>query len=99
MTRDEKGRFVKGVSGNPNGRLPRAVEEEYRSILVSSVSKADWEAIIKRAVLDAKKGDNAARKFLADYLIGPPVERKEMTGADGNALRIEVVYADDGDSE
>ena len=98
MTRDEKGRFIKGNGGGP-GRPARAVEEEYRSILVSSVSKADWEAIIKRAVLDAKKGDTSARKFLADYLIGPPVERKEIAGADGSALRIEVVYADDGNGE
>lgn len=95
MTRDEKGRFIKGVSGNPKGRSPREVEEEYRQILVTSVTKEDWAMIVKRAVSDAKKGDTAARKFIADYLIGLPVQRNEHTGADGEALRIEIIRVDD----
>ena len=90
MTRDEKGRFIKGVSGNPVGRKPREVEEEYRLILVANVSQEDWAAIVRRAVSDAKKGDTSARKFIADYLIGPPVERKELTGADG-PIQITIV--------
>lgn len=99
MTRDEKGRFIKGVSGNPKGRSPREVEEDYRAILVSNVTKEDWAQIVKRAVVDAKKGDTAARKFIADYLIGLPVQRQEHTGADGNALKILVEYVGNETSE
>jgi hypothetical protein len=87
--RNEKGQFKKGYKGGP-GRPPREVEEEYRQILVSNVSQEDWAAIVRRAVSDAKKGDTSARKFIADYLIGPPIERKELTGADG-PIQITIV--------
>lgn len=91
--RNEKGQFIKGYSGGP-GRPQRAVEEEYRAILVSTVTKSDWQAIIVRAVADAKRGDSQARKWLSDYLIGPPVERKELTGQDGGPVSIIEIIRD-----
>lgn len=97
--RDENGRFVKGNSGNPTGRAPREREERYYSILMSTVSFDDWASIIKKARDQAKKGDSAARKWLSDYLIGPPIERKELTGADGGALKILVEYVSNDTSE
>jgi len=92
MVRDAKGKFIKGVSGNPHGRPSKAKEERYYEILISTVTKESWKAIIERAVYDAKRGDTSARKWLADYIIGPPVERKEITGADSQPLIIKVVY-------
>lgn len=92
MVRDKKGRFVPGVSGNPKGRSTKTKEERYLDILISTVTEQDWQAIVRRAVSDAIKGDSTARKWLADYLIGPPVERKEVTGADSGPLIFEVVY-------
>ncbi len=89
MVRDSQGKFVKGNGGGP-GRPKKAKEERYYEILVSTVTFADWQAIIKRAVSDAKKGDTSARKWLADYLIGPPVERKEITGADGDTILVTI---------
>lgn len=97
--RDENGRFVKGSTGNPSGRAPREREERYYKILMQSVTFADWERIIQKAVDQAKRGDQVARKWLSDYLIGPPVERKEISGADGNALKILVEYVSDGDQD
>lgn len=73
MTRDEKGRFKKGNPGG--GRKARAVEQAYLKIFKDTVSPDDWREIIKRAVKDAKLGDNIARKFIADYLIGAPVQK------------------------
>lgn len=96
--RNEKGQFKKGNQGGP-GRPPREAEQEYRNIFISSVSKQDWQDIILRAVRDAKRGDHQARKFIADYLIGPPIERKEVTGQDGQALRILVEYASNDSDE
>jgi hypothetical protein len=64
------------------------------NILASSVSDDDWTEIIKKAVTDAKRGDTAARKFLADYLIGPPVEKKEISGADGDAIIVTLLGQD-----
>jgi hypothetical protein len=95
MTRDEKGHFVKGVSGNPKGRAPKEREVQYMNALASCVSVDDWKEIITKAVTDAKRGDTAARKFLADYLIGPPVEKKEITGADGDAIFVTLMEQDE----
>lgn len=85
--RDENGRFRKGYKGGP-GRPRREVEEEYKEAFLRVVSVRDVEEIITRAMRDAKKGDNVARKFLFDYLVGPPIERKEITGADGEPIKI-----------
>ena len=91
MTRDDKGRFAKGNGGGP-GRPKKEREARYYDVLVSTISIDDWRAIIKRAIQDAKRGDTAARKFIADYLIGPPIERKELTGENGGPLTVKVVY-------
>lgn len=95
MVRDKNGRFVKGHPSVTPGRPKKEREENYYRILTDAVTPADWEAIILKAVEQAKRGDSTARKFLADYLIGPPVERKEVTGADGSALTIRILDVSD----
>jgi len=94
ITRDENGKFAKGNGGGP-GRPKKEREYDFYRILISTVTRDDWRDIIKRAVQDAKRGDGPARKWLADYYAGPPVERKEITGADSQPLEIRVVYDDD----
>ena len=91
--RDEHGRFRKGYKGGP-GRPRREVEEEYREAFLRVVSITDVEEVIVRALRDAKKGDNVARKFLFDYLIGPPVERKDITSG-GKAIKGYVSISPD----
>ena len=78
VERDENGRFVKGWSGGP-GRPPKAREERFMEITLSAVTFKDWTDIIKKAVQQAKRGNSAARKFLADYLLGPPNQRVDVT--------------------
>jgi hypothetical protein len=95
MTRDEKGRFIKGISGNPKGRPARDIEENYRAIMLDAVSPEDWRTIVLKAVDQAKRGNGLARKWLADYIIGLPVQRTEHSGPEGDALRIVFEYADD----
>lgn len=80
--RDENGRFVKGVSGNPNGRPPKRREERYLEITLNTVTFGDWKEIIKRAAMEAKRGDAQARKWLSDYLLGPAKERLDITTDD-----------------
>ena len=92
--RDDQGKFTKGYAGGP-GRPKKEREEKYYEILVTACTPADWKAICKKAVEQAKKGDATARKFLADYLIGPPVERKEFTGADGGMIIVSLVSEDE----
>jgi len=96
--RDATGRFVKGNNANPNGRPPKEREERYRDIMLTTVSFADWQRIVEKARDQALKGDAVARKFLADYFIGPPVQRNEHTGADGGAIQIIEVVKDYGNA-
>jgi len=94
MTRDEKGRFVVGNPGNPDatGRPPKDRETRYLEVTLNTVTFDDWKDIVGKARDQAKRGDAVARKWLADYLIGAPVQRTELTGEDGGALRIFVRY-------
>jgi hypothetical protein len=89
MTRDDKGRFVNGISGNPSGRPPKKREERFLEVTLEACTFEDWRKIIIKAIEQAKRGDSMARKFLADYLIGPPVQRQEHTGKDGGPIKTE----------
>jgi hypothetical protein len=89
--RDENGRFVKGATGNPRGRMRKEREERYYEIMLSAVTFDDWKEIVKKAAQQARRGDAVARKWLADYLIGAPVQRTELTGKDGEKLQAAVI--------
>jgi hypothetical protein len=93
--RDDRGRFKKGVSGNPNGRPKKSREQRYMSITMTACTFSDWKAIVKRAVEDAKRGDSNARKFLADYLVGPPVQKHAVANVDWANLVIDWGDGDD----
>jgi hypothetical protein len=92
--RDESGRFIKGQSGNPKGRLPRTKEEKFYKATVSAVTLKDWREIIKKTVEQAKRGNPSARTWLANYLLGPPQQRLDVT-SDGSQIEsvsiIEVI--------
>jgi hypothetical protein len=83
--RNDKGQFVKGGPGGP-GRPKKQVEQEYFDLTVGGVSPDDWQAIVKRAVKQAKEGNGYARSWLSDYLMGKPTQKTEITGADGGPL-------------
>ncbi len=97
MDRDINGRFLKGHSGM-GGRPSRPKEEKYYYILMTACTDKDWKSIVSKAVEQAKRGDAVARKWLTDYLIGPPIERREITGADNQPLIIHVTYDDEKES-
>ncbi len=67
------GQFAKGNVGGP-GRPRRVVETDYLATLSEAVPLDAWQAIVARAVEDAKCGDARARDWLTRYLIGsePP---------------------------
>lgn len=76
--RDDKGRFVKGNKASP-GRLPAAREYRYYDILMTEVTLKDWKAIVSKAGDQARRGDATARKWLSDYLLGPPKQKLDIT--------------------
>lgn len=86
--RDERGRFVKGHSGNPKGRAPKSREERYYEIAISAVTFAQWRNIIEKAAQQAERGDATARRFLADLFLPTPAQRFELTGALGGPIQI-----------
>lgn len=86
--REPNGRFIKGISGNPAGRGKKERELQYRDIMLSVCTPARWRVICNKAIQQAERGDSVARKWLADYIIGPPVQRQELTGAEGGAILI-----------
>ena len=73
VERDAKGRFAKGASGNPQGRLPKQIEQSYLQVSESVCTFDVWREIVMKAVEQAKQGDARARQWLSDYLIGKPI--------------------------
>jgi hypothetical protein len=84
---ENSGQFKPGQSGNPKGRPSKPKEEKFYRTTLSAVTLADWREIVKKAVDQAKKGNPSARKWLSDYLIGPPQQKVDVTSA-GEALDV-----------
>ena len=95
VRRDANGKFIKGQSGNPAGRPKKEREERFYEVAITAVSFTDWREIIEKAVAQAKRGDPTARKFLADYLMGLPTNKVEVTGAEGKDMTIRLVWQED----
>lgn len=98
--RDAKGRFVKGNPGNPQakGRPKKKREERYYEIAVSAVPFSQWRDIIKKAAEKAARGDIAALRFLADYLLGRPTQTLDIKGLAKAEIRLEWDDGDDNDN-
>lgn len=88
MDRDNKGRFVKGNQAAKNhtgagGRPSKSREIRYYEITVTTCTFKEWKQIIHKAVDQAMRGDSVARRFLADYLVGTPVQDHNIYGEIG----------------
>ena len=92
--RDEKGRFIKGHSGNPTGRMPKDREVKFYDLTVSAVSEDEWVKVVKTAVRLAIKGDAQARKWLSDHLIGLPQQKVDLTTNGENINSIGITGVD-----
>lgn len=67
--------FKKGGPPGP-GRPKHSTEEKYLRAIAACVTAESWTRIVQKAMSQAEHGDNAARRWLTDYLIGQPVERQ-----------------------
>jgi hypothetical protein len=94
IARDSKGRFVKGASGNPQGRLPKQTETSYLQVSESVCTFDVWREIVAKAIEQAKRGDARARQWLSDYLIGKPVSMV-MAVQDNRDTSIKIEYVND----
>ena len=86
IARDERGYWLPGQSGNPAGRKPGpSFMDEVRKALEKGGTLA---TIIKAYLKAAEKGDLRAIMDLADRLDGKPLQRQELTGAEGGPLVV-----------
>lgn len=68
---------VPGTAEKPGSPLHRIAERHrarYLRVLWHTCSIDEWEEIVARAIVDAKKGNRAAREWLGKYMLGPPPE-------------------------
>ena len=100
-TRDSMGRWLKGQSPNPQGRLPRQTETKYLEATMETVPVEKWADVIKLALEDALSMDNSAhvraraREWLAKYLIGEPSQLHQMLYKEERKFEIIVRFGDD----
>lgn len=81
MERDSKGLFAPGnQTAKGIGRPPKARELARLAILTEIVNETEWRKVVQIALNDAIGGADGqtrekGRRFIADYLIGKPIER------------------------
>lgn len=98
-TRDSMGRFIKGVSGNPRGRLPRQTEERYLEVTFDKVSPEQWGEVVEKVFELAKKGDMRAVEWLGRHFMGDPVQVHQYLSASRQEIIISVRFGDEPEEE
>jgi hypothetical protein len=81
LGRNEKGRFVQGNKASP-GRPRHEIEMSYMNILKQGVSADDFRKIVDVAVSRAKAGDDRARAWIGDYVLGKPLTTIQLQASD-----------------
>lgn len=84
--------FKPGQSGNPNGR-PSKRRKDLDELLDAVFTNARQKAVIEQLIADAEKGNHEARSLLMAYTYGKPVDRKEISGPDGEPLKAYVNFS------
>jgi len=98
VVRNEKGQFVKGVSGNANGR-PKgtknhlvALKQDLEIAVRENLQPGDIQDIVNSMVHMAKGGDVSAAKLILDKVISPAKVEQETEERDETlVVRIENV--------
>lgn len=81
---EEEETEAEGRRPGRQGRKPHRLKHAaYLKTMRDVATLDEWQAIVKRAVTQAKQGNHQARKWLSDYLLGPPVQRIAPTTPDG----------------
>ena len=81
--RDDKGRFVKGVSGNPQGRCINTeglsgLLQEMLELKKPGIDKAHKRIVLERLILEAEAGNLNATRIIFAYMDGLPVQRVQQ---------------------
>lgn len=81
-------KVAKGGTRKGAGRKPDAIRDELTSILDEACPREARTTLFRGLVARAQAGDSKAAALVLAYIYGKPVERKEVTGADGGAFEI-----------
>lgn len=95
--RNDKGQFVKGVSGNPEGKPEGTVgfktmfDQTLKEIAkLNKIKEPEaFQILFKQAYLQAKQGNFNYFKDIMDRYYGKPVQSLELGGPDGEPIQIE----------
>lgn len=87
--RDEKGRFIKGESGNPGGRP--SGELSITALIDNAVTPQDWAFIFNKLLSMARRGNLKAIEMLMDRRFGKAVQAIDQNNT--GDMRILVEYA------
>jgi hypothetical protein len=97
-TRDEKGRFVAGVSGNPNGRpkgrknVITALKQDMEIALRENLSIEDIKGVIQSMLAEALNGNVGAGKLILDKVLSG-AKTEEDVKETGGGLKIIIEHA------
>ncbi len=98
VTRDENGRFVAGVSGNPNGR-PKGrknaitvLKQDMEIALRENLSVEDIKGVIQSMLAEALNGNVGAGKLILDKVLSSAKESEEVKDT-GGGLKIVIEHA------
>lgn len=76
------------------GRKRKTEEEEIKRAFLQGWPESDRIQTIEVMGHRARAGDVKAATLLMNYAYGRPIERQVISGESGEAIRIEVAYAD-----
>lgn len=89
----EKGnKIAKGGARKGAGRKPGSARDELQGILDEACPRESRLILFQGLVARAQAGDPKAAALVLAYIYGKPVERKEISGNDGDALKVIVEY-------
>ena len=89
--RANSGRFQKGTSGNPEGGNSATKHNKaLKAAFDKAITEDDIKAVVAKMIKQARNGDAAARKEMLDRLWGRPAQAVEISGADGDAIKVDI---------
>jgi len=97
-TRDEKGRFVAGASGNPEGRpkgrknLISMMKQDLEIAIRENLTEADVHNVVKSMLAEALKGNVGAGKLILDKVMSNAKEAEDEKDTSGG-LKIVIENA------
>ncbi len=85
-SRDNSGKFAKGVSGNPGGQRKTTVE--FKERCRDFMNQTGFQTLIDIANSPKDRDRFRAIELIAGYAIGKPKQGMELTGEEGGVINV-----------